>query len=604
MVKINEKINKKAKHLPESSGIYIWSNSKSEVIYVGKAKNLKNRIKSYLNASNKDIKTQLLIQHIDDIDYIITNTESEAYLLEASLIKKHRPKYNILLKDDKRYPYIKITINEPFPKIVITREFIKDGGKYFGPFSDYRSLRRTLRTLEWIFPLRNCNRLIPKDVIVFRKPCINFQIGKCPGPCIGAVTYDDYHLFIKSVIYFFNGRYQDLIFDLRKEMLNSSENEQYELSAKYRDMIIEIQNIQKKQSVYYDNNQNIDVIGFYQEQSISIAVVLRLINGKLLHQESYPLTQTENFNSSDILSSFIKLHYSDVQCLPDEILVPFIPTDFEEINKWLRNKLSLPQKGDKAKLLAMAKKNAFHLVEEKKVAHLKRAHRTIKPIQELKERLDLPKLPIKISCIDISNIQGIDTVSSVVFFENGKPKKSNYRHFIINNINEQNDYAAIAETVERYVNEFKKDTTLLPDLIIIDGGKGQLNSADNIIKNHKLTIPIISIAKRVEEIFIPNFQGSLILAKSSIALRLIISIRDEAHRFAINFHRKRRSKRALISEIEDIRFIGEKTKFLLLKSFGSVDLIRKASLNKLIEVKGIGEKTAIKIFNHFNKTNR
>ena len=589
-------------HLPDSPGIYIWKNQDDVVIYVGKAKNLKHRIKSYLSNSVKDDKTQRLVQNIYDLEYVITNSENEAFLLEANLIRQHRPKYNILLKDDKRYPFIKITLNEPYPRILVTRDLVKDGSRYFGPYTDSRSLRKTLRSLEWIFPMRNCSRKIPLDKIVFSKACINYQLHKCLAPCIGVVSHVEYQRMVCEVISFFSGRHQDLIDRINTDMQEASEKELFESAAKLRDRLIEIDKIQKKQSVFYTDNRNHDVIGFYEDSNIAYAVVLRVLNGKLLNQESYPLTYVENSSREDYLEAFIKLYYTDRIDLPDEILLPFKPSEFEEMNLWLSGKLSIPVKGDKTKLMIMAKNNAFHMVEDQKLAHLKKANRTIKPIQELKEKLDLSTLPRKMVCMDISTIQGSDTVSSAVFFNNGKPQKKYYRHFIIKSIDKQNDFAAMSETLLRFIEETKKEPDMLPDLIIIDGGKGQLNSAVCSLNGVNQKIPLISIAKRIEEIFIPGSANSIILSKSSLALRLIINIRDEAHRFAINFHRSRRLKRTLISELEEIKGIGEKTKFLLLKEFGSIEGVRMATVEQLTQVKGIGESLAQKIKEHFIKT--
>jgi len=600
MVKVSQKILDKVKFLPEQAGIYLWKDKNAEVIYVGKARNLKNRIKSYLTDTEKDAKTTQLVSHAVDLDYIIANTENEAFILEANLIKRYRPKYNIMLKDDKRYPFIKITLNEPFPRVTITRELVKDGGRYFGPYTDTRSLRRTLRLLEWIFPLRNCKRNIPADKVVFTKACINYQLGKCPAPCVGYISQIDYRKLVDRMISFFLGRHQELLDDFRQEMLNASEEQKFELAAQWRDRIIEIEKIQKRQSVFYPDQRNIDILGFYREQSIAFIVVLRMVNGKIINQENYPLSQIENSDAAEMLSAFLKLYYSDKDELPDEIILPHQPAEFDELNLWLLNKLFLPQRGDKSKLLAMAKKNAFHLVEEKKLAHLKKANRTILPIQELKEKLNLPKLPRKIVCMDISTIQGTDTVSSAVFYENGKPLKKFYRHFIIRSIDTQNDFAAMAETITRFLDETVKNPEMLPDLIIIDGGKGQLSSVLQIMESHQSDIPLISLAKRVEEVFVPHSSDSVILAKSSMSLRLITGIRDEAHRFAINFHRLRRSKRTLISELETIEGVGEKTKFLLLKELGSVEAIRNATLEQLTSIKNVGESTAKKILDHFS----
>jgi len=599
MVKTTPEILNKIKFLPEQSGIYIWKDKNAEVIYVGKAVNLKNRIKSYLVDTAKDVKTTQLVQNIADLEYIIVNSDAEAYILEANLIKQYKPKYNIMLKDDKRYPFIKITLNEPFPRVIVTRELIKDGGKYFGPYTDTYSLKKTLRLLEWVFPIRNCKRNIPADKVSFSRACINYQLGKCPAPCVGYITREGYLKVVRTMLNFFSGKHQEIMDEFRVEMQAASYTQKFELAALWRDRIVEMEKIQRRQSVFYADQRNVDILGFYQEQTIAFMVVLRMVNGKILHQESYPLSQIEDSASAEILTAFIKLYYAQKDDLPDEILLPHTPAELDELNLWLENRLVLPQRGEKTKLLIMAKKNAFHLVEEKKLAHLKKANRTILPIQELKEKLGLPKLPRKIVCMDISTIQGTDTVSSAVFYENGKPKKKFYRHFIIRTIDTQNDFAAMAETMTRFLDETEKDKEMLPDLIIIDGGKGQLSSVLSIMESSNKDIPVISLAKRIEEVFIPKSSSPIMLARSSMSLRLITGIRDEAHRFAINFHRLRRSKRTLISELEAIDGIGEQTKFLLLKELGSVDAIKSATLDELTAIKNIGVSTAQKIIDYF-----
>lgn len=601
MVKTTPQIAVKLRHLPDQPGVYLWKNSEHQIIYVGKALNLANRIRSYLTDTAKDAKTEQLVKNIADLEYIIVNNEAEAFLLEANLIKEHKPKYNILLKDDKRYPFIKITVNELYPRIILTRDLQKEGGRYFGPFTDAKSLRRTLRLLEWVFPIRNCTRHIADDRIRYKRPCINYQLGKCPAPCVGYISRQEYAVLVNQLIGFFQGKYSEIMDDLRNEMLKASEEMQFEQAAKYRDRLITIEKIRKRQTVYYTDQRNIDIIGYYQEDRNAVAIVMRMIDGKILHQENYPLVNMERSTGEETLSAFIRLYYSQKDELPDEILLPSQPADYEDLNAWLKNRLILPQKGDKTKLIAIAKRNAFHLVEESKLAHLRKANRTIFPIQELKEKLNLPKLPRKIVCVDISTIQGSDTVSSAVFFENGKPRKKNYRHFIIRTVQGQDDFASMEESIGRFCLEIDKEKDLQPDLIVIDGGKGQLSSALKVLKDTTYSqIPLISIAKRIEEIFLPGRDESVRLAKSSPALRLITNIRDEAHRFAINFHRRRHSRSAMISELISIHGIGEETMFLLLKSMGSVEAIRSSSLEQLTSIKGIGDVTARLVLDFLN----
>lgn len=601
MPAFSEEIETKLALLPEQPGVYLWKDKDGTIIYIGKALNLKHRIKNYLNPAGKDLKTEHLIKNIADLDYIITNSEADAFILEATLVKRYRPKYNIMLKDDKRYPFVKITVNEPFPRIFITRELLKDNAKYFGPYTEVRYLRNTLRDLEWIFPLRSCNRNIPK--IKYKQPCMNFQLGKCPAPCIGNISQKDYAKTVNQLLRFFNGRYTELLDELRTEMQNASAELRFEEAGKFRDRIIAIERIQKRQSVFNVEGGNIDIIGFYREEKRAVCVILKMKNGAIIHQENYPLTNLDYEEPDSILASFLQLYYADREEMPEEVLLPFAPKDMDKLNSWLGNKLQIPQRGEKTKLIAMAKTNAFNIVEESKLAHLRKANRTIFPVQELKEALKLPKLPRKIVCMDISTIQGSDTVSSAVFFENGKSKKKYYRHFIIRSIETQNDYAAMQETMARFLTETKKEPQMKPDLIVIDGGKGQLSASEQILRASGINdISIIALAKRAEEVFVPGNEQSIILPRSSSALRLLINIRDEAHRFALSLHRKRRSRRTLESELESISGIGEKTKFLLLKELGSVENIANANRETLSKIKGIGPKIAEKIYNHFHST--
>ena len=599
MQALSKEIESKLSLLPDQPGVYLWKDKNGTIIYIGKALNLKHRVRSYFASSGKDVKTEHLVKNIADLEYIITNSESDAFILEATLIKHHRPKYNIMLKDDKRYPFVKITVNEPFPRIFITRELLKDDAKYFGPYTEVRYLRSTLRDLEWIFPLRSCNRNIPKTK--YKQPCMNYQLGKCPAPCVGCINQKDYAVIVNRLLRFFSGRYTELIDELRAEMQNASDSLDFEEAAKLRDRIVAIQSIQKRQSVFNVEGGNTDIIGFYREEKRAVCVVFKMQNGAIIHQENYPLANLDYEESDSILASFLQLYYADKEEMPDEVLLPFAPKDIDKLNSWLENKLQVPQRGGKTKLIAMAKRNAFKIVEDIKLAHLIKANRTIFPIQELKEVLKLPKLPRKIVCMDISTIQGSDTVSSAVFFENGKSKKKYYRHFIIRSIDTQNDFAAMQETMARFLTETEKDEQMKPDLIIVDGGKGQLSASEQILNSSgKNDISLIALAKRAEEVYLSGNEQSIVLPRSSSALRLLITIRDEAHRFAITFHRKRRTQRTLESALEAIPGIAETNKFLLLKELGSIDNIAKADIETLSSIKGIGIKTATKIYNHFH----
>ncbi|MDD3282732.1 MAG: excinuclease ABC subunit UvrC [Candidatus Cloacimonetes bacterium] len=450
--------------------------------------------------------------------------------------------------------------------------------------------------------MRNCTRNIPIGAVVYKKACINYQLGKCSAPCIGKISQGQYMQIVNKLIGFFEGKYEELLREFRHEMNSLSEELRFEEAAKIRDRIIAIQNIQKRQSVVYTDCRNVDIIGFYQEENDAVCLVLKMQEGAIVNQENYPMKNLALESRESILGSFIKLYYSQKDNLPQEILLPFEPQDYVGLSKWLNGKLTLPQRGEKTKLLAMAKRNAFNIVEERKLSHLRKANRTIYPIQELKEALGFDKLPRKIVCMDISTIQGTDTVSSAVYFENGKSKKKYYRHFIIRDIQTQNDFAALQETLARFLKEIDKEPDMKPDLFIIDGGKGQLSATYDILVNSLYAdIYIVSLAKRAEEIFLPGKLESVILSRSSSALRLVTRVRDEAHRFAISFHRSRRSKRTLISELEEISGIGEQSKFILLKELGSVENIRLADIETLTSIKGIGAKTAKHIYDFFHK---
>ena len=592
MQEISNKISQKLKLIPISPGVYIMKNASADIIYIGKAKVLRNRVRSYFTGSPTDPKTVEMISKIADLDYILTKTEDQALVLEANLIKKHKPKYNIQLKDDKSKPFIKVTIKEPFPQVFVTRELKKDGSKYFGPYTDTKALRKTLRMLEWIFPIRTCTRNIPKGKPIFKQPCINFQMGKCLAPCVGKISIDEYRKNVSALIQFIKGRNKDVISDLTIRMKEYSDKLNFEEAAKFRDKIENVQKLNRSKNMFFTDEKNRDVIGVYQEGSKAAVAVLKIISGKLLNKEIYALSNTDGTTLSQIMEAFLKQYYSSkLDELPFRIFLQIEPDDLETINKWLKNKLIIPQKGDNKALISIARENAFNFVEEEKLKYLRKSNRTIFPIKELKDKLQLRKLPRKMICIDISTIQGTDTVSSLVFFENGKPKKKNYRHFIMKTVNGQDDFASMEETMRRYLNKIEENEK--PDLIVIDGGKGQLSKSFNILKEMKIEdIEMISLAKRIEEVFLPGIKNSIILPRNSSALRVLVKIRDEAHRFAINFHRKRRKKRTLTSELDKISGVGEQTKFSLLKKFGSVDNIGNASLKELMSIKGIGEKSA------------
>lgn len=649
MEEITPSLKKKLSLLPDSPGVYLLKNRNGEVLYVGKALVLKNRLRSYFTDRFRDddpyqAKLIKLMEQVYNFDYIVTTNEEEAFILEANLIKQHRPRYNVSFKDDKHYPFIRITLHEPFPRVIIDRdrhyhqrlnrltdskpttqteehsqirgtpthdqtvrgELVydrkKDGSKYFGPYTDASSLRQTLRLIGWLLPVRTCQRNIPANNIRFKKPCLNYQLSKCSGPCIGKISQREYRKLINNVISFLTGRNNEIIESLKQEMQEYSDKMDYEKAAKIRDRIKMFERVQKSQKIFFLDDEDRDIIAVCKEERLAVVTVLKILGGRLLYVENYRLENVEDTPSPEILSAFVNQYYADkMDTLPHKILLTEEPQDLDGLNHWLKNRVSVPKRGENRRLINLARKNVFDFMETIKLSHLRKSDRTVFPIQELKEKLNLPKLPRKIICLDVSTIQGTDTVSSIVYFENGKPLKRGYRHFRINTVEGQDDYAAMKETLTRYLSKITEDEK--PDLLIVDGGKGQLNSALSVMKDFT-EIAVISLAKRLEEVYLPSHSEPLSLPRSSSALRLLVTIRDEAHRFAIGYHRKRRTVRTIRSDLDKIKGIGKDKKFLLLKHFGSVENIKKAGEDDLIAVKGIGSKTAKLIYNylHQNRT--
>jgi len=614
---LNQKIQAKLDLLPELPGVYMMRDLENKIIYIGKALVLKNRIKSYFSGSLADNKTKHLVSHIEDFEYIITNSEEEAFILEATFIKQHQPHYNILLKDDKKYPFIKIASQEQFPRLSITRDIHQDGSKYFGPFTDSRHLRKLLRELEWIFPYRTCQKNISDEKLTNQRPCLNYQLHKCPGPCIGKISPPEYRSLVEKIIKFITGKNEELVIDLTKEMQELAENLEFEKAAKNRDLIQYLESTVQKQVVYFPDGEDRDIIAFYREDNHVAVTRLRMLKGKISNIEVFNFRNIEEENTENILRAFILQHYSlDREKLPFQILVQIEPEDYTSLNKLFDKKIIVPKRGEYKKLIEIARKNAFDNVENQKLRFLKKTQRTIVPIQELKEFLGLKALPRKIVAIDISTIQGAETVASLVFFENGKALKKQYRHFIIKTVEGQNDCASMAEVMNRYLKHLINDTTQIfdhleldhepkqvennlwekPDLIIVDGGKGQLHSAWDILQKFLLSNPnlasieIASLAKRLEEVFRPNQAESIIIPRHHSSLKLITAIRDEAHNFALQHHRKRRNVRTLASKLDQIKGISESKKFILLNHFGSVENIFQASKEELLTIKGVGEK--------------
>jgi excinuclease ABC subunit C len=604
-------LEEQLKQLPPKPGVYLMKDDLEEVIYVGKAKSLRNRIRSYFRKGNHTYKTRVLVDHINDFDYIVTDTEVEAYILEANLIKKYNPRFNIRLKDDKSYPFIKVTVNEDFPRVFKTRVVKNDGARYYGPFTDVDVIYKTIEVLKDLFALRTCK----KDISIEKteeRPCLNYHIGKCLGPCIGAVDRQTYREMIDKVCLFLSGHQDELIKRVEEMMYQAAEERNFERAARLRDSIQALRRVTVQQKVMSDKNVNQDVIALARdEEGKTCTQVLIVRNGRLIGQEYFMMEGSEEEEEKDILSSFLQQFYEQGQQVPDEIIIDSEVSQPELLAQWLKMLkgkkvlLSRPERGEKKRLVEMAQNNAEENLKKEKIREKYLEQRTVNAVTELADYLDLTQRPARIEGFDISNIQGTDPVASMVVFEEGRPRKKDYRRFKIKSVEGPNDFAMMQEVIERRYQRVLEEGGELPDLILIDGGKGQLNAAFEIIQKLGLDgINIIGLAKREEEIFLPGISEPVIIPRNSAALHLIQRIRDEAHRFAVSYHRKLRSRRLTHTMLDDIPGVGPQRRKALLQYFGSLGEIKKASINELKKVEGISTRTARVIYDYLRENTR
>jgi len=608
---LNPNIENKLAQLPTKPGVYMFKDSSNRIIYVGKAKNLRNRVRSYFQEGRLvDAKTRAMVSHIYDLEYIIVDTEDEAFILEDTLIKRHKPKYNILLRDDKTYPYIRIT-NEEFPRIFSTRRVVRDGSKYFGPYSDVSTMKALLRFIRNIFFVRSCQLNLTEESIAKNKfrLCLDYHIHKCEGPCVGYVSKEQYSNNIKKAIQILNGRTKDLEKQMQDEMDSLSEQMKYEEAAAVRDRLNKLHDFANKQKIVSSDLIDRDVFGLFRSNEFACSVVFIVREGKLIGRKHFIIKDAQNSENSEILQRTLESWYLERDFLPKEIFLPTEPLDLEYLTDWLSKRfnhsltISIPQSGEKAKLVQMANSNAEQILIEYLNAIEMREKIIPRAVQSLQRDLRLKRPPMHIECFDNSHIQGTDLVSSMVVFEGGKPKKSEYRKFKNETVLRNDDFAAMKEAVRRRYTRVMNENKQLPDLIVIDGGKGQLNIAYEVLEELQIAdkVPIIGLAKRLEEIFIPGQSESIQLPKSSSSLILLQHIRDEAHRFAITYHRKLREKRTLQTELMAIPGIGKKRAEQLLQHFGSVKRVYDATKEELREV--VNEKTAEAIWEYFHKEN-
>ncbi|MCI6692074.1 MAG: excinuclease ABC subunit UvrC [Clostridium sp.] len=610
------------KNLPEKPGVYIMKNSLGEIIYVGKAKILKNRVRSYFqNSKNHSEKVKVMVKNISEFEYIVTDSEMEALILECNLIKKYSPRYNIALKDDKFYPFIKITINDDFPRVFVTRKYAKDGAKYFGPYTNATAVYETINLINKIFPIRTCKLLIKENGDKVR-PCLNYHIKKCIAPCAGYLKKEEYAEMINDIMDILNGRDKTIVNSLKHKMEEASKNLEFEEAAKFRDKILAIDSIVEKQKIFKTMEGDEDFINIYQDEIDSCIQVFFSRDGKIIGREHFIFKNTADDKVSEVLEDFITSFYGGTAKIPKTIYLPEIEDcelieDFLTIKRGAKAWVKVPQKGQKKDMLEMVKNNAKITLEQFKDKFFKEKELNRITLDELRDLLDLEEAPFRIESYDISNIQGVDSVGTMVVFEEGRAKNSDYRRFKIKSVKGANDYDSMREILERRfihgLEEIQKiqerqlnfsngKFSSFPDLIMMDGGKGQVNVALEVLDKLNISIPVCGLVKddkhQTRGIIYNNEE--LIINRNSNLMQMIRRIQDEVHRFAITYHRTLRDKRTLHSILEDIPNVGEKRRRNLLMKFGSVENIRKATYDELLETESIDKKAANSIIDYFN----
>ena len=617
-------IEEELKKLPGKPGVYIMHDAEDTIIYIGKAISLKNRVRQYFQSSrNLGIKKEQMVEQIARFEYIVTDSEVEALVLECNLIKEHKPKYNTMLKDDKTYPFIKVTLQEEYPRIQIVRQMKKDKAKYYGPYTSGLAVKDVVELVTKLYHLRTCNRNLPKD-IKKERPCLYYQIHQCEAPCQGYISKEEYHKKVEELISFLNGNHKEILKELEQKMLRASEELRFEDAAQYRDLIESVKKIAERQKITDQHGEDKDVIAVAQENDDVVAQVFFIRGGKMIGRDHFFL-HTAGEEKAVVLSSFIKQFYAGTAMIPKEIMIESEIEDRVIIEAWLSNRrgtkvqIRVPKKGTKEKLVELAKNNA-RLVLEKDKERLKREEgRTIGAVKEISKLLNLSSTQ-RMEAYDISNISGFLSVGSMVVYENGKPKRSDYRKFRIKTVEGSNDYASMEEVLtrrfehgmeEKQQQEEKNQEeqygsfTKFPDLILMDGGKGQVHSALSVLEKLKLEIPVCGMVKddkhRTRGLYYKNQE--IPIEKDSEAFRLITRIQDEAHRFAIEYHRSLRSKNQIQSVLDEIAGIGPARRKALMKHFMGVEKIKEATVEELAEVSSMNEKSAQAVYDFFHKTN-
>jgi excinuclease ABC subunit C len=593
---LSDPVLEKIPHLPESPGVYLWKDAQGTVLYVGKAKRLRSRVRSYVHAEQATgVKTFALMRQAADVDTIVVPTEAHALILEANLIKEYKPRFNISLKDDKSFPFVKVTVHEPFPRIVVTRRLENDGSRYFGPYTDVGAMRRALNVVKRIFTVRSCNYDLP--TVAPDRPCLDHHIGRCKAPCVALQSQADYRAMIDEVLLFLDGKTVEVRRRVRERMEQASTALDFERAGELRDAMRHLERMEDPAVVMEVEGGDRDVVGYARDGDDACVALMRIRGGRLLAREHTLIGNLTEVNDRAVLSVYLAGEYLKLNDRAAELYLPFDTDDRELIDASLTGtSIVVPQRGPKRELVDLADQNARHLLEEALLEGEETAERAADPVYELQRKVGLQKVPRSLVCFDISHAQGTDTVASCVWFQNGRPYRAEYRKFKIKTVEGVDDFASMHEVVTRYFRRRLDESRPLPDLVVIDGGKGQLSAAqDALVALGLADLAIISLAKRDEEIFVPGRAESLRLPRRSVALRLLQQARDEAHRFAITFQRLRRSKRTVTSELLSIKGIGAARRRQLLIAFGSLDGVKAASPEAIAALPGFSEKTARKV---------
>ncbi len=618
-------IQEELKKLPDQPGVYIMHDNNDTIIYIGKAKSLTKRVHQYFQPShNEGIKKKQMVEHIDHFEYIVTDSELEALVLECNLIKEHCPNYNTMLRDDKTYPYIKVTIWEEYPRVMFARDMKKDKSRYFGPFTSASAVKDTIDLINKIYKLRTCNKKLPKDVKADR-PCLNFHIHQCSAPCQGNVSKEEYGKQVAAAMEFLNGNYSKVIKELTEKMQLCSENMEFEKAIEYRELINSVKMIAQKQKITHTDGEDKDIIAMANDEQDAVVQVFFIRGGKLIGRDHFHVRVGQTDNSSDILNDFIKQFYSGTPYIPREIMLPEAIEDIDILEEWLTRKrgkkvlIKIPQKGMKEKLVELAKKNAFLVLSQDKERIKREEGRTIGAVKEIENLLGIKDLN-RMEAFDISNINGFETVGSMIVYEKGKPKRSDYRKFKLKSITGPDDYGSMHEVLTRRFlhgmeereslkeNNLSDDMgsfTRFPDIIMMDGGKGQVNVCLQVLDELGLNIPVCGMVKddfhRTRGLYFNNEE--IPIDRHGEGFKLITRIQDEAHRFAIEYHRSLRSKSQVHSVLDDISGIGPARRKALMKKFQSIENIKNASLEELINTEAMNQQSATKVWEFFHKKN-